>query len=146
MTDAASVDSIKAQIDNLIIQVKSSLGNVKSVAIAQAWKILQLAVAETVQVLEQNSGELPGSDKKALAMDYLSKFYDSVFVIVDVPMIPSFMQIIVRKYIKIFLMALVSSSIDAMVTTFKQVGVFPSKSVVVSQSVKPKAKKMRKKK
>jgi hypothetical protein len=146
MTDAASVDSIKAQIDNLIIQVKSSLGNVKSVAIAQAWKILQLAVAETVQVLEQNSGELPGSDKKALAMDYLSKFYDSVFVIVDVPMIPSFMQIIVRKYIKIFLMALVSSSIDAMVTTFKQVGVFPSKSVVVSQSVKPKAKKIRKKK
>ncbi len=115
-------------------------------AIAQAWKILQLAVAETVQVLEQNSGELPGSDKKALAMDYLSKFYDSVFVIVDVPMIPSFMQIIVRKYIKIFLMALVSSSIDAMVTTFKQVGVFPSKSVVVSQSVKPKAKKIRKKK
>jgi hypothetical protein len=146
MTDAASVDSIKAQIDNLIIQVKSSLGNVKSVAIAQAWKILQLAVAETVQVLEQNSGELPGSDKKALAMDYLSKFYDSVFVVIDVPMIPSFMQIIVRKYIKIFLMALVSSSIDAMVTTFKQVGVFPSKSVVVSQSIKPKAKKMRKKK
>jgi hypothetical protein len=124
----------------------AALGNVKSVAIAQAWKILQLAVAETVQVLEQNSGELPGSDKKALAMDYLSKFYDSVFVIVDVPMIPSFMQIIVRKYIKIFLMALVSSSIDAMVTTFKQVGVFPSKSVVVSQSVKPKAKKIRKKK
>jgi hypothetical protein len=146
MPDAASIDSIKVQIDNLINQVKSSLGDVKSVAITQAWKILQLAVAETVQVLEQTSGDLPGSDKKTMAMDYLSKFYDSVFIVIDIPMVPSFMQIIIRKYIKIFLMALVSSSIDAMVTTFRQVGVFPSKTTVVSQSIKPKAKKTRKKK
>jgi hypothetical protein len=144
MPDAASLDSIKIQIDNLINQVKISLGDVKSVAITQAWKVLQLAVAETVQVLEKNSGDLPGSDKKAMAMDYLSKFYDSVFVVVDIPMVPSFMQIIIGKYIKIFLMALVSSSIDAMVTTFRQVGVFQPKVPVVSQSIKPKVKRTRK--
>ena len=79
-------------------------------------------------------------------MDYLSKFYDSVFIVVDIPMVPSFMQIIIGKYIKIFLMTLVSSSIDAMVTTFRQVGVFQSKSAVVSQSIKPKVKRTRKKK
>ena len=146
MLDAASVDSIKIQIDNLINQVKLSLVDVKSVAIAQAWKILQLAVAETVQILEQNSGNLPGSDKKAMAMDFLSKFYDNVFIVVDIPMIPSFMQIILGKYIKIFLMALVSSSIDAMVTTFRQVGVFQPKAVVISQSIKTKVKRTRKKK
>jgi len=146
MPEAASIDSIKIQMDGFITQVKISLGEVKSVAISQAWKILQLAVAETVQVLEQNSGDLTGPDKKTIAMDYLSKFYDNVFVVIDVPMVPSFMQIIIRKYIKIFLMALVSSSIDAMVTTFRQVGVFPSKTTVVSQSIKPKAKKTRKKK
>jgi hypothetical protein len=146
MLDAASVDSIKIQIDNLINQVKLSLVDVKSVAIAQAWKILQLAVAETVQILEQNSGNLPGSDKKAMAMDFLSKFYDNVFIVVDIPMIPSFMQIILGKYIKMFLMALVSSSIDAMVTTFRQVGVFQPKTVVISQSIKTKVKRTRKKK
>jgi len=147
MPDAASIDSIKLQMDAFISQVKVSLGEVKSVAISQAWKILQLAVAEVIQVLEQTSGDLPGSDKKAIAMDYLSKFYDSVFLVIDVPMIPSFLQIIIRKYIKMFLMALVSSSIDAMVTTFRQVGVFPPKPVIVSQSsTKPKVKKTRKKK
>lgn len=146
MLDATSIDSIKLQIDNLINQVKLSLIDVKSVAITQAWKILQLAVAETVQILEQSSGNLPGSDKKAMAMDFLSKFYDKVFIVIDIPMIPSFMQIILSKYIKMFLMALVSSSIDAMVTTFRQVGVFPTRPAVVSQSIKTKVKRTRKKK
>lgn len=146
MPDTASIDSIKLQIDNLINQVKLSLIDVKSVAITQAWKILQLAVAETVQILEQKSGNLPGSDKKAMAMDFLSKFYDNVFVAIDIPMVPSFMQIILSKYIKMFLMALVSSSIDAMVTTFRQIGVFQTKTAVVSQSIKTKVKRTRKKK
>lgn len=134
-------------MDDFISNVRASLGEVKNVAISQAWKILQLAVAETVQSLETNSENLAGPDKKALAMNYLSKFYDSVFVIVDIPMIPSFVQPIIRKYVKVFLMALVGSSIDAMVTTFRQVGVFkPKTSPVVVQSIKPKVKKTRKKK
>lgn len=146
MPDAASIDTIKAQIDSFIAQAKTSLGEVKSVAISQAWKILQLAVAETVQVLEQNSGDLSGPDKKVMAMDYLSKFYDNVFTVIDIPMIPNILQPLLRKYIKIFLMALVSASIDAMVTTFRQVGVFQQQAVVSSQSVKPKVKRTRKKK
>jgi len=145
MPDTASVNIIKSHIDNLISQVKSSLGEVKSVAIAQAWKILQLAIAETIQVLEKNSGDLTGPDKKVIAMDYLSKFYDNVFIMIDIPMIPSFVQPIIRNYVKIFLMALVSSSIDAMVTTFKQVGVFKSQTVVSSQSNKRKIKARKKK-
>jgi hypothetical protein len=147
MPEAASIDSIKIKMDEFMTQVKISLGEVKSVAISQAWKILQLAVAQTVQVLEQNANNLAGPDKKAMAMDYLSKFYDSVFTVVDVPMIPNFIQPIIRQYVKVFLMALVSSSIDAMVTTFRQVGVFKTQPLV-SQSIKsnPKVKRVRKKK
>jgi hypothetical protein len=43
-------------------------------------------------------------------------------------------------------MTLVSSSIDAMVTTFKQLGIFKSEKVVLSQSIKSKNKRVRKKK
>jgi hypothetical protein len=147
MPEAASIYSIKIKLDEFMTQVKVSLGEIKSVAISQAWKILQLAVAQTVQVLEQNTSNLSGPDKKAMAMDYLSKFYDSVFIIVDVPMIPSFIEPIIRQYVKVFLMALVSSSIDAMVTTFRQVGVFKTQPLV-SQSIKSnlKVNRARKKK
>ena len=147
MPEAASIYSIKIKLDEFMTQVKVSLGEIKSVAISQAWKILQLAVAQTVQVLEQTTSNLSGPDKKAMAMDYLSKFYDSVFIIVDVPMIPSFIEPIIRQYVKVFLMALVSSSIDAMVTTFRQVGVFKTQPLV-SQSIKSnlKVNRARKKK
>jgi hypothetical protein len=78
-------------------------------------------------------------------MDSVSKFYDSIFVVIDVPFVPNLLEPIMHKYIKAFLMALVGASIDAMVTTFRQIGIFKSKSIS-SQSVKPKAKNIRKKK
>jgi hypothetical protein len=140
-----SIDLLKSNMERFVDQVKESLGQAKTVAVNQAWKILQLAVAETVQVLEQNYNTLSGPDKKEVAIAYLSSFYDNVFTVVVIPAIPAFLQPIIKKYIKLFLMTLVSSSIDAMVTTFRQIGVFKSKSIV-SQSIKPKLKKIRKKK
>lgn len=141
----SDVDALKIDLDQFVSQIKFSLGEAKSVALAQAWKILQLAVAETVQALEKNFGSLNGPDKKTIAMEYLSNFYDNVFIVIDIPIIPKFIQPIFHKYIKMFLMALVGSSIDAMVTTFRQVGIFKSKTIV-SQSIKPKTKRTRKKK
>ena len=108
----------------IINQAKSSLDQVKNVTIDQAWKILQLAVVCVVQDIERNAVDLPGQDKKVIAMDWLSKFYDSVFVVINIPFVPAFVQPIIKKYIKMFLMALVSSTIDAMVTTFRNTGVF----------------------
>ena len=144
-----SIDLLKSNMERFVSQVKESLGQAKTVAVSQAWKILQLAVAETVQVLEQNYNTLSGSDKKEVAIAYLSSFYDNVFAVVVIPAVPSFLQPVIKKYIKLFLMTLVSSSIDAMVTTFRQIGLFklPTKEVS-SQSIKskPKAKKIRKKK
>ena len=147
--DTMSIDLLKSNMERFVSQVKESLGQAKTVAVSQAWKILQLAVAETVQVLEQNYNTLSGSDKKEVAIAYLSSFYDNVFAVVVIPAVPSFLQPVIKKYIKLFLMTLVSSSIDAMVTTFRQIGLFklPTKEVS-SQSIKskPKAKKIRKKK
>jgi len=147
--DTMSIDLLKSNMERFVDQVKESLGQAKTVAVNQAWKILQLAVAETVQVLEQNYNTLSGPDKKTVAIAYLSSFYDNVFNVVVIPGVPAFLQPVIKKYIKLFLMTLVSSSIDAMVTTFRQIGLFklPTKEIL-SQSIKskPKAKKIRKKK
>jgi hypothetical protein len=115
---------VALEIEKLISQAKISLNEVKVVALAQAWKILQLAVASTIQIIENTSGDLAGKDKKIIAMDLLSKFYDSVFIIVDIPLVPNLVEPIIHKYVKAFLMILVSSTIDAMVTTFRNTGVF----------------------
>lgn len=118
------VDQLKPEIDKLIEESKVAINNVKRIAIAEAWKILQLAVAKIIQAIESKAQDLAGKDKKTTAMNLLSSFYDGVFVAVDIPMIPSAMEVLIHKYVKQFLMILVSSTIDAMVTTFRDVGVF----------------------
>lgn len=130
---------ISVEVDKLINQAKVSLNEVKIVAIAQAWKILQLAIASTIQIIEDTADGLAGKDKKAIAMELLNKFYDSVFIIVDIPFVPNLLEPIIHKYVKAFLMILVSSTIDAMVTTFRQTGVFVDPSVKVNAfiDVKP---------
>jgi hypothetical protein len=141
--DSMSIDILKSNMERFVSQVQESLGQAKTVAVNQAWKILQLAVAETVQVLEQNYNTLSGPDKKTVAMAYLSNFYDTVFTVVVIPGVPAFLQTVIKKYIKLFLMTLVSSSIDAMVTTFRQIGLFKLQKEVSSQSIKPKPKTKR---
>jgi hypothetical protein len=130
---------VKIEVDKLIEQAKGSLQEVKVVALAQAWKILQLAVASTIQVIENTATDLAGKDKKTIAMELLSKFYDSVFIVVDVPFVPNVLEPIIHKYVKSFLMVLVSSTIDAMVTTFRHTGVFvdPNTKVNMFIDVKP---------
>lgn len=115
---------LKPELENLISESKNSLSEVKRVAIGQAWKILQLAVANIIQKIELLSIDETGKDKKAIAMDLLNNFYDKVFTIIDIPFIPPLVEPLIHKYVKTFLMILVGSTIDAMVTTFKQTGVF----------------------
>jgi hypothetical protein len=118
------IDLLKPELENLVRESQTALKEVKRVAVAQAWKILQLAVARTIQVIETTAIGLAGKDKKAVAMELLSKFYDSVFIVVDIPFVPTIVEPIIHRYVKTFLMILVGSTIDAMVTTFRQTGVF----------------------
>jgi hypothetical protein len=122
-----SKDLIKTEVQNLITKAKEGLNSVKHVAIDEAWKILQLTTASVIQIIETIGYDLSGADKKALAMDLISKFYDSVFIVVDIPMVPNVFEPLLHKYIKAFLMILVSSTIDALVTTFRNAGIFLKK-------------------
>jgi hypothetical protein len=121
-----------SDLTNLVSKAKSLLQSTKQVAMPQAWNVLQLAIAEVIQSIENNNPNLRGADKKTLAMAMLSNFYDQVFTVINFPFVPKFLQPIIQKYVKQILMILASSSIDALVTTFRNTGVFldPNSTVV----------------
>jgi hypothetical protein len=121
-------DLIKTEVEALINKAKIHLAEVKHVAITEAWKILQLTTATIIQIIESIGYDLTGPDKKALAMDLIGKFYDSVFNSIDIPLVPNIIEPLVHKYTKTFLMMLVSATIDALVTTFRNVGIFKKSS------------------
>ena len=54
----------------------------------------------------------------------VSGFYDSVFKAVDLPFIPNVFEPLFHSYVKKFVMGLASAGIDAIVTTFREIGVF----------------------
>lgn len=122
-----SQDLIRAEVEKLILSSKNSLNDVKRLAVAEAWKVLQLATASIIQIIEAVGNDISSPNKKALAMDLLNKFYDAVFVVVDIPVVPNILEPVIHRYVKAFLMVLVSASIDALVTTFRNTGVFLKK-------------------
>lgn len=124
----ASKELIEKEVDNLTKRAKEGLNNAKHIAISEAWKILQLTTASIIQIIESIGYNLSGADKKLLAMDLISKFYDTVFVVIDIPIVPNILESFLHKHIKAFLMILVSSTIDALVTTFRNSGIFLKKS------------------
>jgi ABC-type lipopolysaccharide export system ATPase subunit len=129
---STSIEQIKLEAEKLTNQTKESLKTVKVIALAQAWKILQLVVAAIIQIIEEIGADLSSPEKKLLAMDCVSKFYDSVFLVIDVPFVPNMIEPIIHKHVKSILMILVSSTIDAMVTTFRNAGVFVDPSAKVN--------------
>lgn len=115
------------QAEKTTIELKLKLQNLKKVALSEAWKSLQLVVASVVQIIETVANDLEGKDKKALAMEYINKFYDTTFNIIDIPLVPNLLEPIIHSYVKQILMILVSSSIDATVSIFRQTGIFLKK-------------------
>ena len=125
-----SQELILNEVEKLISRTKESFKDVKRFAIDQAWKILQLAIASIIQIIEIIGNDLSSPDKKALAMSMLSKFYDSLFLAVDIPVVPHIIEGYIHSYVKSFLMILVSSTIDSMVKIFREAGVFKPKLTV----------------
>lgn len=128
-----SQELVLNEVEKLIITTKEAYKDVKRFALAQVWKILQLYIAATIQIIEIIATDLSSPEKKALAMNMISKFYDSVFLVVDIPFVPSIIESYLHSYVKSFLMILVSSTIDSMVKIFREVGVFKPK-LVYNQS------------
>lgn len=113
----------------MTLELKKSLQNLKKIALSEAWKVLQLVTAEVVQIIEKTAVDLSGSDKKKIALECINKFYDTTFIIIDVPLVPNVFEPIIHKYVKSILMIMVSSSIDAIVQIFRQTGIFIKKEV-----------------
>jgi hypothetical protein len=122
-------------IQSLVEKAKIILKTVKDVAMPQAWNVLQLATVDIIQSIEINSPTLKGADKKTLAMAMISNFYDQVFTVVNFPFVPKPLQPIIQKYVKQILMLLVSSSIDALVITFRNTGIFIDPSSAVTPDI-----------
>lgn len=127
MSDINTKELIRQEFQKLIEESKSSAKELKKIAVGEAWKILQLLTASVIQIIENIGKDLDSPDKKALALELISKFYDEVFNMVVLPWIPVTIQSLLKGYIKQLLMLFVSSAIDAMVTTFRNVGVFVNK-------------------
>ena len=121
---------IVAEAEKVHAETKARVQSLKKVALSEAWIILQLVVASIVQIIETIATDLSGSQKKAIAIEYVNNFYDSVFTIIDIPLVPNLIEPIIHKYIKSILMILISSSIDATVTIFRQTGVFLKKGTI----------------
>lgn len=120
----SSQNLIKLEVEKLINNSKESLKTVQRFALDEAWKLLQLTTASVVQIIEGIGNDLSGPDKKTLAMELLNSFYDKIFLVVDVPFVPNIVEPIIHKYIKNILMIMVSATIDATVTIFRNTGVF----------------------
>lgn len=120
----SSQELIKLEVEKLINNSKEKFKTVQRFALAEAWKLLQLTTASVVQIIEAIGNDLNGPDKKVLAMDLLNSFYDKVFLIVDIPFVPNMVEPIIHRYIKNILMIMVSATIDATVTIFRNTGVF----------------------
>lgn len=122
-----SKELITNEVNNLTNTIQDSVKNVKVFAIGEAWKILQVVAASVIQIIEKIGTDLSSPEKKELSLRLLSDFYDKVFIVIDIPIIPNIIEPILHKYVKSFLMILVGSSIDALVTTFRQTGIFLKK-------------------
>ena len=122
-------------LGDLVDRAKSILQTAKAIAMPQAWNILQLATAEVIQNIEDNNPSLKGADKKILAMTMISNFYDQVFTIINFPFVPQILQPIIQKYVKQILMLLVSATIDALVTTFRNSGIFINPNSLIDSEV-----------
>ena len=120
----SSQELIKLEVEKLINNSKEKFKTVQRFALDEAWKLLQLTTASVVQIIEAIGNDLSNPDKKTLAMSLLNSFYDKIFLVVDVPFVPNIVEPIIHKYIKNILMIMVSATIDATVTIFRNTGVF----------------------
>lgn len=122
---------INQEAQKLLAKAKESVKNLQKITIDEAWKILQLLIASLVQIIESIATDLSGPDKKAIALKIINECYDTIFTVIDIPFVPSFVEPIIHRYIKMILMAMVSSSIDATVTIFRSTGVFIKKEIQI---------------
>lgn len=125
---ALNFDTIKTEANGLMIWVQTAVVNGgKRLPLHAAWQLIQTALAKTVLIIEQNVvGAVSGPEKKAAAMAIIGQVVNVVIGSITLPYVPLWIQNMMGNYIKTFLLEVASGSIDALVSTFHDTGVFPS--------------------
>lgn len=121
---SAEKEQIQKELQSTVDGIKSELESVKRVAISEAWKVLQLIVGKLVRIIETTAVSWSGPEKKELAMSIIEDTYDKLFSVIDIPMIPALLESYLHSYVKKILLILVGATIDATVTTFRDIGIF----------------------
>lgn len=134
MDNESVKELIRTEVQKIIEKTKESLNEVKTFALGEVWKLLQLLTAVVIQMIENFGESLSSPEKKALAMEVIGKFYDDVFTSIKISFMPTFVTSIFKTHVRTIIMVFVSSGIDAMVTTFRQVGVFKMSLPTISQA------------
>jgi len=119
-----TLDSIWVRLEARLEALKVPISKVERMAIGAAWRLMQIAIGEVVALLQAEFGDLSKPEKKAAAMTMLSKFFDVVVGVIQIPVIPQMLENWIARYMKALLMSFASGAIDAMVTTFWSQGVF----------------------
>lgn len=117
-------EQIQQQFNLSVQDIRNSLSEVKRFTLSQTWKVLQVITGRAINIVEAHALNYPGSGKKEIALNIISSFYDSVFIVVDIPLVPRFLEAIIHTYVKKILMMAVAATIDAMVFTFKENGIW----------------------
>jgi hypothetical protein len=110
-----------------VLEDNIPLNKIYKTTIGEAWSIIQDFSSKIVRKIEIIGKDLTGKEKKQIVLEVVSKFYDSTFVIVGIPLVPNFLEPIIHKYVKSVLMLMISKSIDLFVRIFKEVGIFNKK-------------------
>ena len=119
------MENINKNIANIKTEQQAKLDkkNLKRIPLQIVWSVSQLLVAKMVKLMADKAQDLAGVEKKAIVLTAIEKFYDTSFTIFDIPFVPNFIEPIIHSRVKQILMILVSATIDATVTTFRETGV-----------------------
>ena len=125
------LDEVKKAMAGLLENLKTKLqATGKKLPLHSIWTVVQESIASVVLLIENKVGSsLSGPEKKAAALEYVANVIDTVALLIDIPGVPEWIESKLDYYIKQFLLAIASGSIDAIVSTFKETGVFPPKVV-----------------
>lgn len=124
-----SLEKLNLEAKSLCENIRENIKNLgRKLRLRDAWKIVQTAVGQVVILIQSNVGDaLSGPEKKAYAMRVIGAVVDIVCAVVVIPGIPLWVNGLLGKYIKQFLLEVADGSIDAIVSTFHATGVFEQK-------------------
>lgn len=130
----ANFDVVIQKSEVIIAAVKAKLATIGTkIPLSAGWRIIQESVGSVVLLIEQQIGDgLSGPDKKAAALAVVGNIIDLVTVAVDIPYVPEVAESVIDSVLKKILLAIASGSIDAIVSTFKSTGIFPTKGEVTN--------------